>query len=296
MNSNRHEVAFVEAVFALRIMQLEATHAPDPVGAQQRYRTVVVGGQALLGHADALASVSDYLALCDILCDSESVLNQHADALWHAKLACAVVDGLDEREKRPDKLEIRSYHFNMLRMQGVAYGNLKDYRSALRILKEAEGIGTSLLEPGWMVLLQRDKIIMLARMTRFSIGEVNACADRAQTLCDHSWMLYPDLLMLLVNQSVAEANIHRGNYRGAQRHLQKYEHQLERVHGIGPLHKVIFLRTCAQFCLATGDEGGSIHHVQRAYQLALQAGLKHQQSEIESDFNAAGRSDLIQVS
>lgn len=274
------EASWQERLSELRALQVQATYASNPATAQQNYRAVAIGGRALLEHANPNTDLLDFLALCDILCDSESVLNQHAEALWHAKRACAVLEHVDWSSQRAASGELRSHYFNMLRLQGVAYCNLEDGRSALRLFTAAEHLNLSRHEPGWMILLQRGKIQAMSRLPRFAISEAEACANKAHALCSQSTVHAPELFTLLVNQTLAEAHIRHKNFRRTQRLLQAYEHRLDDVPAIGPLHKVLFLRTCADLCLAVGDTGWK-RFAHRAYQLAIAAGLVHQRSEIE---------------
>lgn len=277
------EASWQERLSELRTLQSQATHASNPATAQQNYRAVAIGGRVLLEHANPNTDLLDFLTLCDILCDSESVLNQHAEALWHAKLACAALEHVDWSSQRAASGELESHYFNMLRLQGVAYCNLEDGRSALRLFTAAEHINLSRYEPGWMILLQRSKIQAMSRLPRFSISKAEACADEARALCSQSTVHAPELLMLLVTQTLAEAHIRHKNFRRAQRLLQAYEHRIDFVPSIGPLHKVLFLRTCADLCLAMRDTGW-VRFADRAYQLSCQAGLTHQQKEIERTF------------
>jgi hypothetical protein len=277
-----------EVAAEIESMRVQAIYASTATMANNLYRSAVSTAKLAMRCVPPGASPLDYVELCNIVADCQCVLNRADDALWHAKVACAILDSF---EPAPLDHEDRERHefasVNMLRQQGVAYFNLAQYRDSLRLYAQAEAS-----EPmkrrddarkGLKGLIMRDKIKTLARLPRFSITEAENTADELRGIIEKTAGANRRMGLWLLAEAVADAYIRHENYKDARRVLeQEYLHS-DDTHAIGPLHRVLFLRTYATLSRLTHDTLGWRHFIGEAHQISLAAGLSHQLVEIEAE-------------
>ena len=135
--------------------------------------------------------------------------------------------------------------------------------------------------------LYRDKLNALMDLNRFSIREAEFLAAQVEDVCEAR--VYRDeeidLLVLLIRRSLARAYIRYGNLRKADRLLRDELDRLDKLSYIGPLHKVMVLRTSVELSWKHQDRDKWSDFVQQALRIARQAGLYHQIQEIQRSYD-----------
>ena len=271
-----------EVAQEIQAIRSQAMYATTATSANHSYLAAVNAAKLALRAAPAETSPLEYVDLCDFVTDCQLVLNRADDALWHAKLALAVLDCYD-----PLPAERERYAFlvmNMLRQQGVAYFNLGQYRESLRVYTQVEAL-KPVGQLGGIVksLLLHDKVKALAQMPRFSITEVENIADDNRNIIERVGAADGPLHLWLLTEALADAYIRHANYKDARRVLDQEAARLSEIRAMGPLHHVLFLRRYATLSRHTQDLTGWHHFIGEARQIAREAGLSHQLVGIEAE-------------
>ncbi len=271
-------VAEVEQVIS------QATFASNPELARRYYRAARDMASTVLQQIRPERGPLDYVQLCHVVHDSQCILNRPDDALWHAKLACAVIDSLNLSEYRKERERLDYRALNSIRSEAIAYHIMGHYREALRLYTRAETMDAMKQRADfWKPHIFRDKIKSLAGLPRFSISEVENLADEVTAICEKRSDDYDPLLLLLNSEALARAYIQHGNYKDARRVLELENDRIDKIPHIGPLHRVLFMRTFARLSRVTQDIPGWDYFIGEAYRLAVESGLQHQTNQIEGE-------------
>jgi hypothetical protein len=278
------ERPLAEVVAEVEQIISQATFASNPELARCYYRAARDTASTILRQVRPERGPLDYVQLCHIVHDSQCVLNRPDDALWHAKLACTVIDSLDPSEYRTERERLDYRAINSVRSEAIAYHNMGLFREALRLYARAETMD-AMKQRGdfWKPHVFRDKIKSLAGLPRFSISEVENLADEVTVICEKRGDDYDPLLLLLNSEALARAYIQHGNYKDARRVLVMENDRIDKILHIGPLHRVLFMRTFARLCYVTQDILGWDYFISEAYSLAVESGLQHQINQIEGE-------------
>ncbi|MCL5999056.1 MAG: hypothetical protein M1546_23795 [Chloroflexi bacterium] len=283
------ERPLAEVVDEIQQVRLQAIYAATAQSANQYYRLAVDAACAMLQRARPESGPLDYVDLCAVVNDCQCVLNRADDALWHAKIGCAILDSLDPAHYHHERERFDYSAVNMVRMQGVAYHNLGHCREALNFYRQAEAMEAVRQNDGlWERIILRDKIKALSGLPRFSITEVENLADRLRAILEKRADSDAALDLFLLSEALADAYLLHQNYKDAGRVLTAENNHLNQVPHIGPLHRVLFLRTFAKYCRLTRNLDGWTQYIGEAYRLAVEAGLAHQRVAIEAELRRAG--------
>lgn len=280
-----------EVVDLVRHAQNDATFARDGASAQMLYRRACNMAELLLWRTDPNQDPLNFIELSFVAHDALCVLNRNDEALWHAKRVRRVARQLDRNRFR-ERERIEFMQVNALRCEAVALHNLGLARAMQAVCEEIETIdGLKRNELFWRPFLNRDKIQALQDLPRFSIRDVEECARQVFTLCEHRANETDPLMLLLISQSLTSAYLKRGNFEKACRVLTREHARLDSIPQIGPLHRVIFFKTFAQWYWLQGSRDAEWRYfADKAFQLATQAGLDHQLQELRKEF---GTPDLF---
>lgn len=278
------EYSLDEVAYEISVVREQAIFAPMPTVANSYYRSVVDIAKLALRYISPGASPLDYVELCTIVTDCQCVLNRADDALWYAKVACAILEGYEPSPHGDERDRFEYSSVNAMRQQGVAYFNLRQYRESLRLYVQAE-----MMEPiqrrgeAWKGLILRDKIKAISRHPRFSITEVENIADEMHKILERKDDKDRPLDNWLLTEALADAYIRHENYKDARRVLEQEYANSDKITAIGSLHRVLFLRTYATLCKLTQDTLGWKHFIYEAHRLSREAGLSHQLVGIEAE-------------
>jgi len=264
-----------------------ATFAQDPALARARYREVEISADQLLRSISPNQDPINYIELCFLMHEALSVLNRNDEALWYGKRSRLVAESIDDpQDYRLDRERLDFFLINSMRAEAVAFHNLKLYRDAFRLCQMAEETDAMKRTSSfWKPHLYRDTINALEGIPRFSITHVENLSHQVRQICETRNEGADGLLSFLILGSLARAYIKHQNFKDAQRVLTMGFDRLSTTANLGPLHLVIFFRMYARLYSARGDYGSEWEYfAQRASDLASQAGLEHQLSEMCAEF------------
>ena len=172
---------------------------------------------------------------------------------------------------------------NALRAVGVAYHNLKLEEDALRRAEEAEQHRvTKRLPTFWLPHVYRNQLNALAGTSRFSMRAAQKIANRAHDACNATSTGDGDLLHFLIARSLANAFVAHDNIRESMPLFDRLAAQLDGVHRIGILHRVMFMRSAAMAHVKANDTAGVEYWRVQGIALAKAAGLHNQLAQLRA--------------
>ena len=256
--------------------------APNPAQARAQQQLLQETGVLLLRQMHPLHHPLEYAQLCLWLHSVESTRNLHANALYHAKKARAVLGHFTRTEfNAAERKQFDELTFNALRLEAVSYYNLKVARPAYDLCCLGETLPEVQQQPqSWLPHLYRDKINAYSQLPRFSIREAEQWAHHGKQLCEQVAHDQAPLWAFMLDRSLAQAYLRYGSVKKATALLQPLVEQVDRLPLVGVLHRVSFLRVYAEALWLTGDRQAWEDVMRVTCQLADDAGLTHQMAEI----------------
>jgi hypothetical protein len=275
------------------VQEIAARHsaaysAGDPVIARRLYSAVRDSAHLYLLASRPAYDGINFLQACFLLHDALNTLNRPDQAFYVAGIARNVSRRLAYTADRESTWRMHWNEVTALRASGVALHNLSLDRDAVLQYEEARHVALELkLAPAlWEPYLNADAIKAVSALPRFSIRDLRARRDQAVTFLHEAPQL-GDLWALIVAESLLRAHVRYANerpgafiIRSATREADELLRLLDTVAGVGPLHRVLVLRTAAQLNQLKGDIDGWRHFTSAAYGMALAAGLSHQAEQI----------------
>mgnify|MGYP000474589466 CR=1 FL=1 len=274
-----------EVVDIVRHAQNDATFARDAAAAQRLYRRAANMAELLLTQTDPNQDPLNFVELSFVAHDALCVLNRSDEALWHAKRVRLVTQQLNRKDFRdPERVDFMQV--NALRCEAVALHNLHLARPMQEVCAQVETLeGLKRGEQFWRPWLNRDKIQALMDLPRFSIREVEMLARQVFRLCDSRGDAYDPLMVLLISQSLTRAYMQYENFDKAYQVLNQAHADVDTIPHVGPLHRVLFFKTFAQWYWLQGSHGDEwCYFADKAFALATEAGLEHQLNELRQEF------------
>lgn len=263
-----------------------ATFTRFPSIAKFNYSIVKTLAENLIDQSSPNTDPCSYIQLAFLLHDTFSVLNRNDRALWYAKRARWVAEGVDDpREFRLTQAELDLYLVNAMRAEAVALQRLGSYRAARGLCErtattEAFKRSARLCKPQ----LYCDLIDAIQAAPRFSITYVENLAEEAQQICDEGGEEEHRLQSLMLSISLARAFIAHRNFKDAFCALARAGEHFRLISNLGLGHEVSYLSAWARFYSARGDFGSDWNsYARRAALIATEAGLAHQLSGLRQD-------------
>jgi hypothetical protein len=265
-----------------------AYSAGDPFTARRLYSAVRESALLYLHISSPARDGLNFLRACFLLHDALNTLNRPDQAFYVAGVARAVGRRLALEAGREGAWQMHWNEVNTLRASGVALHNLHLDRDALRYYEQARFLAREVKLPPaeWEPYLNADAIKAISALPRFSIRDLRARKDRAMAFM-HKASGLSDLWALILEESLLRAHLRYALQRPGQlsvgsttRKAEELVRLLDTVVGVGPLHRVIVLRTAGRLYRVKGDLDGWHHFTLTAYNLAIAAELSHQAREI----------------
>lgn len=263
--------------------QAAANFAQHPDQAKAQQQVIQATGALLLQQMSPMCYPLDYAQLCLWLHSVESARNLHANAIYHAKKARAVLGNFVRTDFGPAERErFDDLAFHALRLEAVTYYNLKVACSAYDLCCAGEALPEVKQRPqAWLPHLYRDKINAYAELPRFSIRNAEAWAHHGKLLCEQSAHDEAPLWAFMLDRSLAQAYLRYGNPKKAAHLLQRLAAEVDHLPVVGILHRVSFLKTYAEALWNVGDRQTWEAVTTSALHLADSAGLIHQSIELK---------------
>jgi hypothetical protein len=259
-----------------------ANFAARPEQARAQQQLIQETGILLLQQMHPLHHPLDYAQLCLWLHSVESACNLHANAIYHAKKARAVLSHFTRTDFSAAERDLfTDLTFNALRLEAVTYYNLKVARPAYDLCCLGETLPAVQQQPqSWLPHLYRDKLNAYSRLPRFSIRDAEQWAHHGKQLCEQVAHDEAPLWAVMLDRALAQAYLRYGNGKKALALLQPLVEELQRLPVAGVLHHVSVLRIYAEALWQAGDQQQWASVLATTWQLADSAGLTHQLAEI----------------
>lgn len=279
----------------LRQAHHEATYALDPQEAKTLNLAVRDTCKALLKYSILYTYPLNVVEVCMFLHDVQCILNCPADALYHAKLAHAIMSSLNREDYR-DKERFDGFQIQVIRAEIVAYNNLQLFQEAYNCCLQVEESEVAKRQIGsCLPHLYRDKIRALSGRPRFALSEVEGLATQVSRICDHQRDDFDPLWVFLINRFLGLAYLRHQNVKKAAKTLQKQFEQMDKIPHLGPLHRTMFLKVYARCRYEEGDSTEWEYLITQALQGASSAGLTHQIHEIQQEYGAEIQPFLVNL-
>ena len=197
---------------AVQFAQIHQAHtaanfAGEPQQTKLQQQTVHMAGALLLQQLNPARHPLDYAQLCLWLHSVESANNLQGNAIYHAKKARAVLSNVVRTDFAPDERErFDELTFTALRLEAVAYYNLKSARPAYELCCAGEQLPEVIYRPtAWLPHLYRDKINAYSELPRFSIRAAEEWAHQGKQLCEKVTHDQAPLWAFMLDRSLSQA-------------------------------------------------------------------------------------------
>ncbi len=272
----------------LRDADQEANFATDPRISRTKYLMIRDTCKVLLQHPILYTSPLNTVEVCLLLHDVQCILNRTEDALYHAKLARAIMDSLSRNDYSRERERFDSYHIEGFRAEARAYSDLRLYQEAYDTCLEAEASDAMRYQSETCIpQLYRDKLQALCRKPRFALSEAEGLVAKVRAICDSANNDLAPRWLFMTNQYLARAYLNHHNIKKAKKLLTHLFQQINTIPHLGPLHQTMFLKTYAQFRWEEGDSTEWEYFLKLALTSAMDAGLAHQISDIRRTYGQA---------
>ncbi len=259
--------------------------------AKARYYAVREASSALIRFSDPRLDTLTVVELYSLLQHYESILNRHADGLFHAKAARYIMLGLDRADYHRDAAKFDRLFVNTIRIEAVSYHNLGLFREDLQCCREAgDQPEVKRQIEYWIPRLNLDEMNALIGIPRFTIQDIAALADQGKKFLKER----DPTVSLLLDRAVADAYLRHGTPRKAIPRLPARPNDLDRIPGVGALDRTIILKTGARLQYSLGDRDAGEAFLRAALKIDLDSGFEHQTCEILSEFGAAAEHILAE--
>lgn len=263
----------------------EATFRATPARALKLYQIVKTAASELFETTSPRLWPNDYIELCFLLHDVNSVLNNHYDALYYARRAYSLIISLrnylsgDIRRLISDRLE------HSLRAQSTSYRNLGLYKEAYLCCLKAIDIHKPIKNNN-SIFIYGETLRSIRGVPRFALTEAENISDHIYRMCDSIGDGFAPLWLFSADYNLGRAYIAHGNIKKAKRVVSPYRERLEQVPALGPIHLVNFLETHARIQHLIGDKEAWKLNIGQALFVAHQAGLGHQIAKIKAQYGS----------
>ena len=197
-------------------------------------------------------------------------------ALWYIKLANYVTNGMYGSFKYAQKKEWADHlAINSVRAETVALHNLSLDHEALKLCEQAETMPAFKQNAKeWKPHIFREKMNIISSLPRFSITEMENLADDVRAVCEQGNSAIDGVLLFLNSESLARAYVKHGNLKQAGQVIQAVADRQNSIPNLGPIHKILFLRTQVEYSDAIKDQSGKDFFLNKMTQLSKESGIQ----------------------
>jgi hypothetical protein len=288
-----------ECLQRMRTAHWDATYAADPAGARPHFFLLRDLAGEVMSHPATRRQPLAMVETCLLRHDAQSVLDRHGDALFHARLATSIMRSLSHGAHRPSDGRFDHYLVNTVYAEAVTLTTLGLVREAQRSLTTAIASlrRGSAEERFWLPHIYRRQLAALTGQSRFTMTEAETLANDAKTACAARGDPLDWQVSLLIDVSLARAYLRYGGAVSRYRPIRSAKaaylllrpgvDALDRIPYLGPLHRVITLRTFARASWANRAHDEAWHYAVLALESAEAAGLEHQARVIRRELVGA---------
>ncbi len=269
----------------LREAHQKADVATDPHLSRRKYLVVRDICKMLLEYPVLYTYPLITIEVCLLLHDAQCLFNRAEDALYHAKLAHAIMDSLSRNDYFREKERFDSHSIEVFRAEARAYSDLRLYREAYEKCLQAEASDAMRYQSETCIpQLYRDKLQALCRTPRFALSEAEGLVARVRAICERSSNQLAPRWLFMANQYLARAYLHHHSLKKAKKLLAALFEEIQTLPYIGPLHQIQLLKTYAKLCWEEEDSTEWEYFIKDALTHAMDAGLTHQISDMKRTY------------
>ena len=291
--SERQERAPGEVLIEVQAARAAANAALDVTSANAQSRAVREGTGLWLSRLDLTRYPSDprsIIELCLLRNEVQCVLDRPDDALWHAMVARALVDRLLERRDTMPEEDLHDLTVQTICAESLAYHNMCLDRNSYTLYEEATARQAEL--PGtqrWEAHIALGMMKSLTHFSRFSLREVETLARRAENAYERRAGVVDDIAVeaFMAQENLARAYLQYPSEQAMEKAgliLCTNLDVMGTLPHLGPLRRVMFLRTYARWHRRREDHEGAQETVAAARAIAVSSGLMHQLHQMEREF------------
>ncbi|GAB4547553.1 MAG: hypothetical protein Kow0063_42240 [Anaerolineae bacterium] len=269
----------------MRVHRL-ASYSQTPQEALTFYRALFSLGSVLLAEFHSLglatSAAETHILLNDVLC----VLNRPGEALYHALMARAILDGDDEKHDLQyadpwgtvHLIEFPDLQVNATRIEAVCYNILGLHNKAEQLCNVIIRGPDVRRKPGiWMSHLWRDRLEAMARLPGVAVEDLASVARQAYAVHEEQ---NDRLGLLLIHNVLARGYLLREEYRRAEEVLVQELQVLDNNPHAGQLHKATLFSRLAAAHYGQGNHREWERYIRQAVSLACKANLAQLLGEI----------------
>jgi hypothetical protein len=285
-----------EAIGELYRAHWLATYSKTPHEAQIYYRATQTLGQALAQEFSLatypLAAARTHTLLHDIFC----VFNRPGTALYHAKMARAILDYVEDdslyrkqglifynfQKEQEEILDYYELQVNAIRSEAVSYNHLGLHGIAQATCERAlknEAVNRNPTK--WKVHILRDSINALSRNPRTGSTDLEECAYKGRSICEAN---NDELGLLLIHNYLAQGYLLRGQHKKAKGILNQELFRIDHSTEVGQLHKCLILRGLATLHRMQGNKAEWEFFVTQTLSIAQEAGLSEISGKLHQEY------------
>lgn len=278
-------------VAELQTLHHQATfNRDDP----SQYQLIITVGERLLPRLSPEHSPLAYAQTCLVLHDAYAVRNRHSHSLYLMLKAHDVLERTNPLHvSQPTQLD--RLLLNVLYALSVTYRNIGVPDLAARACQEANLYLNKRHDPAldWAPHILRDQLQVLGHTRkRFAISEAEGLVRLVEKSLVRANTTISDLFFLLTQKALLEAyrnhSIRLGSVRSRKKGLALAQYLAKQVHSdrsLGLIHRAVILRSITSFHAHIGDQGEVEIYARQAWKLATDAGLSHQQHQLQQAFS-----------
>jgi hypothetical protein len=275
----------------IRVLHWDATYSTDASAARARYLDLYAAGELALHHVELVRHPLSAAEVSLVMHDVLSVLNMPGRALVHAMAAGNVLHRLDPADYRRGRERFDHLLVNAPVAEASSLTSLGLARQAEECLMKSEALmrESATAAMFWAMHIARSRLAALSVRNRFSLYSAEELAAQVKAICERRGERLDEQFALQADVALARAYLRYdtpASRRKAHRQLRDPVERLEEVAALGPVKRVIALRTYAGACLAVGRNDESDHFLRRAWLLAELAGLRHQLAAMRRESGA----------
>jgi hypothetical protein len=267
----------------LGAMHHAALHSSDANAARSGYAQVWDAARVAAALIDERLQPLEAAQILLILHDAACILNRFDLALRYARRAILILDEPPNPRASDERIRLRT---NAAVAEALALNNLGLQQEALVVVERAKALpGYRVESESWLRSFLEQRLRSLERMRRASIYDAERTAEQARELVADDPILIAGVEARLADVYLAHPSPR--SLRLAQALVERLLAFSQREGGTPPLRRVLALRTAARYFEQTGDCPMRADLLRRCMDLADAAGLAHQRTKVEREYETA---------
>lgn len=269
--------------------RIRAATTTQPDAARLLYLSALALASRILQVAVPAAQFTHFLQVMDVFQEVSAWLGRRPDALWAARRMQWTAEAMEPEAHREDVIQLHIFRMNAMRAEAVTLNNLHLHGQAYSKLIQLESDPMYAHFQPWLATVSWDKMNALAHMRHSSLREARRVWHEGLDCVVQHAEGWTELGQLLMTRSYAEVAISHGHFDEAQKLLDAFRVQRDKIHAFGAFYQVLFDQTYARMLwerpLRDMTQWRGV--ISRAYDMATQAGFAQQVWEMQQMYGEA---------